>query len=69
MPDTAPSGARRYVRPALAAGEILGLRLLTIHNVHALNRFMREMRAAIADGSFADWKEKIKQETRQNEGN
>ena len=60
---------RSYVRHLLAAGEILGLRLLTIHNVHALNRFMREMRAAIADGSFADWKEQIKQETRQNEGN
>lgn len=43
---------RSYVRHLLACGEILGLRLLTIHNVWALNRFMSDMRAAIADGSF-----------------
>jgi queuine tRNA-ribosyltransferase len=54
---------RSYVRHLLHAGEILGLRLLTIHNVHALNRFMKEMRAAIADGSFADWKEQVKKDT------
>ena len=54
---------RSYVRHLLACGEILGLRLLTIHNVHALNRFMREMRSAIADGVFADWKTQIRKET------
>ena len=43
---------RSYVRHLLNAGEILGLRLLTIHNVFALNRFMEEMRSAIADGTF-----------------
>jgi len=47
---------RSYIRHLLNADEILGLRLLTIHNVFALNRFMAEMRAAIDDGSFADWK-------------
>lgn len=47
---------RSYVRHLLNADEILGLRLLTIHNVYALNRFMEDMRAAIADGSFVDWK-------------
>ena len=58
---------RSYVRHLLASGEILGLRLLTIHNVHALNRFMEEMRAAIADGTFSQWKEQTKKETTQNE--
>ena len=54
---------RSYVRHLLAAGEILGLRLLTIHNVFALNRFMEEMRAAIAAGVFSEWKEQVKKET------
>ena len=54
---------RGYIRHLLAAGEILGIRLLTIHNVFALNRFMKEMRGAIADGSFADWKEQVRKET------
>ena len=54
---------RSYVRHLLNAGEILGLRLLTIHNVHALNRFMEDMRATIADGSFAEWKEQVRKDT------
>ena len=58
---------RSYVRHLLSCGEILGLRLLTIHNVHALNRFMTEMRAAIADGTFFDWKEQVKKDTTHNE--
>ena len=58
---------RSYVRHLLACNEILGLRLLTIHNVFALNRFMEEMRAAIADGSFADWKEQVRKDTTNHE--
>ena len=58
---------RSYVRHLIACNEILGLRLLTIHNVHALNRFMAEMRATIADGAFFDWKEQVKKETTNNE--
>lgn len=55
--------SRSYVRHLINADEILGLRLLTIHNVWRLNEFMREMRAAIADGSFADWKEEVRART------
>ena len=58
---------RSYVRHLLACDEILGLRLLTIHNVWALNRFMKEMRAAIEDGTFFDWKEQVKKDTKENE--
>ena len=58
---------RSYVRHLLACGEILGLRLLTIHNVWALNRFMKEMRAAIEDGTFSDWKEQVRKDTTKNE--
>ena len=48
--------SRSYVRHLLACGEILGLRLLTIHNVWALNRFMADMRAAIAAGTFGEFR-------------
>ena len=48
--------SRRYVRHLLHAGEILGVRLLTIHNIHRLTEFMREMRQAILNGSFADFR-------------
>ena len=58
---------RSYVRHLLACDEILGLRLLTIHNVWALNRFMKDMRAAIDDGTFFDWKEQVKKDTKENE--
>jgi len=50
---------RSYVRHLFNAGEMLGPRLLTIHNVRALNRFMEDMRAAIADGTFAEWKKTL----------
>ena len=53
--------SRSYVRHLMNCGEILGLRLLTIHNVYALNRFMAEMRAAIAAGTFDEFR---KQQTR-----
>lgn len=49
--------SRSYVRHLLACGEILGLRLLTIHNVWALNRFMEDMRKSIADGTFGAFRE------------
>ncbi|MCR5413492.1 MAG: tRNA guanosine(34) transglycosylase Tgt [Kiritimatiellae bacterium] len=58
--------SRSYVRHLLACNEILGLRLLTIHNVCALNRFMKEMRAAIADGTFFEWKEQARKDTKSN---
>jgi len=34
---------------------MLGLRLLSLHNVHFLVALMREARAAIADGTFDGW--------------
>ena len=51
--------SRSYVRHLLACGEILGLRLLTIHNVWALNRFMADMRAAIAAGTFGEFRREL----------
>ena len=36
----------------LQAGEILGLYLLSIHNLHVLLELMRRIRASILDGAF-----------------
>jgi len=43
---------RAYVRHLSVAEEILAAVLLTIHNVHLLLTLMREMRAAIIEGTF-----------------
>ena len=43
---------KAYVRHLLHCGEILGERLLTIHNVHFFMRFMEQVRAALDEGSF-----------------
>jgi queuine tRNA-ribosyltransferase len=48
--------SRAYVRHLLNVNEILGVRLLTVHNIHCYMEFMRDMRAAIAAGSFGDWR-------------
>lgn len=45
--------SRAYLRHLFKTGELLGLRLNTLHNLHHYLELMREARAAIADGSFA----------------
>ncbi len=46
---------RAYIRHLWLADEILGLRLLSLHNVHFLVLLMREARNAILGGSFDAW--------------
>lgn len=48
---------RAYLRHLFKAGEILGLHLATLHNVHFMLRFMEDIRAAIRNGSFASFKD------------
>jgi queuine tRNA-ribosyltransferase len=43
---------RAYVRHLLNVGEILGLRLVTMHNLHCYLEFMRDMRKAIEEKRF-----------------
>ncbi len=43
---------RAYIRHLIVAKEILAATLLSIHNIHLLLTLMREMRAAILDGTF-----------------
>ena len=58
--------SRAYVRHLLHVGEILGVRLLTIHNVHRLCTFMREMREAIDCGQFAAFRQETHRLLAQN---
>ena len=46
---------RAYLRHLFLADEILGLRLLSLHNVHFLVLLMREARTALLAGTFDGW--------------
>jgi queuine tRNA-ribosyltransferase len=47
--------SRAYIRHLFASEEVLGLRLLSLHNVHFLTAIMRRARRAIVDGDFQTW--------------
>jgi len=47
--------SRAYLRHLFVTEEILGLRLLSLHNVHFLVALMRDARAALFAGSFQSW--------------
>jgi len=47
---------RAYLRHLLNVGEILGLRMLSVHNTRMYLRTMEEVRAAIAAGTFAEYR-------------
>jgi len=47
--------SKAYIRHLFIAEEILGLRLLSLHNVHFLVALMREARAAVMNGTFEGW--------------
>ena len=44
--------SRGYLRHLIKAEEILGLRLVTLHNLHFYLNLMRQAREAIVDGTF-----------------
>ena len=46
---------RGYIRHLFKAGEILALRLNSIHNIYFLTKMMEQMRAAIEADSLLDW--------------
>ncbi len=47
---------RAYLRHLLNVGEILGLRMLSVHNTRMFVRVMEEVRAAIANETFAQYR-------------
>ena len=48
--------SRAYIRHLLKSEEILGLRLLSIHNLHFYLDLMKRARRAIEDGSFSEFR-------------
>jgi len=48
-----------YVRHLIKAGEILGLRLLSYHNVYFYIQLMREIRQVLDDGNFGNFKKEF----------
>ena len=51
--------SRAYLHHLHRANEILGARLNTLHNLHYYLDLMREMRVAIAAGTFAAWRKEF----------
>lgn len=48
--------SRAYIRHLLKAGEMLGLRLMVLHNLYFYNNMMEEIRNALDEGRFAQYK-------------
>ena len=48
--------SRAYIRHLLKAGEMLGMRLCTLHNLYFYNKMMEDIRASIRNGSFEDYR-------------
>ena len=48
--------SRAYIRHLLKAKEMLGLRLLVLHNLYFYNTMMEEIREAIDSGNFSEYK-------------
>ncbi len=44
--------SRAYIRHLLKAGEMLGMRLCTLHNLYFYNHLMEDIRTSIRNGSF-----------------
>ncbi|HCJ09720.1 MAG TPA: tRNA guanosine(34) transglycosylase Tgt [Clostridiales bacterium] len=50
---------RAYIRHLVSAKEILGLVLLTHHNLHFLHRLLAEARRAVLSGRFEEWSQEF----------
>jgi len=48
--------SRAYIRHLLKAGEMLGMRLMVLHNLYFYNTMMTEIRNALDEGNFAAYK-------------
>ena len=55
--------SRAYLRHLFMAGEILGLRLNTLHNLHFYLTLMQQIRQAIEDGSLTAFRARFLEET------
>lgn len=51
--ETCRHFSRAYLRHLFVAGEILGMRLASVHAIHHMRRLVRDARAAILEGRYA----------------
>jgi queuine tRNA-ribosyltransferase len=51
--------SKAYIRHLLNVGEILGLRLVTLHNLHFYLNLMTEMRGHIQAGTFQEFRQEF----------
>jgi queuine tRNA-ribosyltransferase len=51
--------SRAYLRHLLNVGEILGLRMLSVHNSHMYLELMSDIRAHLAAGTFSEFREQF----------
>jgi queuine tRNA-ribosyltransferase len=51
--------SRAYIRHLLKSGEMLGMRLATIHNLCYYNKLMQEIRCAIRNGTWDKTKKSL----------
>lgn len=63
---TCKNFSRAYLHHLHRAGEILGARLNTIHNLHYYLQLMREIRAAIDNTEFSEFKIRFKSDRARN---
>lgn len=50
---------RAYIRHLIGASEILGLRLVSLHNIYFYVKLMEDVRSAIVNGNFSTFKEEF----------
>lgn len=55
------SFSRAYLRHLFAAGEMLGMRLAVLHNLHFYNELMVKIRQALDEGRFAEFYREYKE--------
>ena len=51
--------SRAYLRHLFIAGEILAIRMLTLHNIHFYMELVARAREQILAGTFIEWKNEI----------
>jgi queuine tRNA-ribosyltransferase len=57
--STCRTFTRGYIRHLIKAGEILGLRLITTHNLHFYLNLMRQIRIAIENQTFGEFRQRF----------
>ena len=56
---TCTNFSRAYLRHLFQAGEILGPRLATLHNIHFFSQLMKNMRQSLREDRFSEWKREV----------